>query len=811
MPKTSPVLLFAALLSASAAPAQTVQGTFADPTGGPVAGARAGLRDAAGNEVAATHTAPDGTFTLRAPAAGSYILRIERIGYATTETAPIALGAGETVQRGISAAPGRIVLEGIVAQSRSRCVPRPGSGPRTATVWGEARKVLGSTRESGESTDFGYSIRRFWRDVDPLGRTILRDSVATGTVLTGSPFVPAPLERLSRRGYVERTGGDLTFHAPDARVLLSDAFQARHCFALTPGEGGLIGLSFEPVDDRVPDVRGTLWLDRATAELRKLEYRYTRVPGLPPQGQDASGWMEFTRLADGRWIVGRWAIRMPVVTVVDTQALNLRELNLRRGRQVRLAGFREEGGEVLAAGPAGGASTVLAASGAITGTVWDSTAARPLAGATVAAAGHRAVTDSLGRYLIEDVPAGAYSVTLTAPRLDSLRFNAPPARAEVAVGASTLLPLAVPPFDAVWGAACGTERPGTGAVVGRVRGADGRPAAGARVTVTWTGAQPGGVAAAADSLGVYRVCEAPAGVPLTLRVSTRDAAVVRGGGAAAAERPRRQDVDLPAASAFGNGTSAAPDGVTSGVLRDAQGRPLAGARVQIDTLAAATTDAQGRFRTRIVPAGEHRLTVSHPQAGTRTAQVPLPNEAVAMELGIDGESALTAVVQRVIRLAAIGARAERRSVSLASVGFYERQRMGIGRFLDDRRLHRVPGRALSVELRTVPGLRIVPSSIAHAIPGGHTGGVGAGIETGTFAMSSRGSTSIGGGACMMEVYLDGTLVAGPRLGAAYSLSMDDIPTTQVEAVEVYQDAEIPAQYRTSSAMCGVILLWTRYH
>jgi hypothetical protein len=257
------------------------------------------------------------------------------------------------------------------------------------------------------------------------------------------------------------------------------------------------------------------------------------------------------------------------------------------------------------------------------------------------------------------------------------------------------------------------------------------------------------------------------------------------------------DVELPAATAFGNGTSSAPDGVISGVLRDAEGRPLAGAQVRIDTLEAATTDAQGRFHTALVAAGEHRLTVTHPRAGTRTAQVPLPNEAVVMELRGGGDPALGAVVRRVVRLAPLTATAGPRSVSLASVGFYERQRAGVGRFLDDRRLHRVRGRVLSDELKTVPGVRVVPSS--------------GGIDARTFAMSTRGMTGIGqAGQCWMDVYLDGTLVAGPSLGPVYSISMDEIPTAQLEAVEVYQNAEIPAQYRNSHSACGVILMWTRF-
>ncbi|HET7228876.1 MAG TPA: carboxypeptidase regulatory-like domain-containing protein [Longimicrobium sp.] len=787
MTKLFALLVFSAALCALPLRAQTVRGTFVDLSGGPVVGARAILRDTAGREVAAAHAGPDGAFTLRAPAAGSYVVRVERIGYATTETAPVALGDGETVERRITAAPGRIVLEAIVARNRSRCTPRPGSGPETATVWGEARKVLGSARESGESTDFRYAVRRFWRQVDPPGRTILRDSVATAQLSSPSPFIAVPLERLSRRGYVERTGFYLDFHAPDARVLLSDAFQERHCFALEPGENGLIGLSFEPVSDRLPDVRGTLWLDRATAELRRMEYRYTRVPGLPPEGQDARGWMEFTRLADGRWIVGRWAIRMPVVM----EARNVPRAGLGRGQPVELAGFREEGGDVLAAGPAGGAAAILAASGAVTGTVFDSTTARPLAGARVSAAGHQAVTDSLGAYLIDDVPAGAYPLVFSAARLDSLRFNPPPVRVEVRVGETTVQNLAVPPLNVVWAAACAAGPAATGAVVGRVTTSGGQVAAGARVAAAWGGAQPGTLGAAVDSTGVYRVCGAPAGVPLTLRVSNRDAAAVIPAVTTAADRPRRMDVELPVA---GGAPREADVAAITGVVRDAEGRPLAGATVRIDSLAAATTDAQGRFRTAIVTPGEHQVTVTHPRTGSRTVPVPLPGQGVVIELRAVDEGALSVRVQRVVQLAPVTGQAQR-SLGLAATGFYDRQRAGIGRFITRPQLSRYPGHRVGDELRRVPGVRVVQSG---------------GLDARALAISTRGGTGIGQArSCLMDVYLDGALVGGTLLGAAFSLSLDEIRSASLDAVEVYQGAEIPPMYRNSHSTCGVILLWSR--
>ncbi|HET7464831.1 MAG TPA: carboxypeptidase regulatory-like domain-containing protein [Longimicrobium sp.] len=808
--KTLPLALLASIaLSATALAAQAVQGAFTDPSGGPVAGARAVLRDANGREVASASTAGDGSFTVRAPAAGTYVLRLERIGYAATVTEAIPLGAGETVRRRIEANPQRIALEGIVAQGRSRCTPRPGSGPETATVWEEARKVLGSARESGESGEYRYQVRRFWRTLDPRGGTILTDTVLTGEAEHGTPFVAVPLETLSRNGYVESTVAGFTFHAPDARVLLSDEFQERHCFALEPGENGEIGLSFEPVSGARPDVRGTLWLDRASAELRRMEYRYTQVPGLRREADAAGGRMEFARLPDGRWIVGRWTIRMPVVTATRVQgSVSFSDPSLRdqNALHFHLAGIREEGGEVLSAARADG-GVQLAASGTVAGTVWDSTSNRPLAGARVSVAGHTAVADSLGRFSIGDLPAGDYQLAFTSPRLDSLRFTPAPARVSVREGAATEQALAVPPLAVVWAAGCAEAAAAGAALVGAVRGAGGEPAAGARVTVAWTGAAPGSATAVADAQGVYRACGLPAGVPLSVRVATADAAVTVSEVRVAAGRPGRRDVTLPArrtASTPSGAATTGPSGV-SGVVRDAAGRPVAGASVRIDALAAVTTDAQGRFRVRTVAPGEHRVTVTHPSLGARSVALPLPADAAEVELRAGEGEALAASVQRVVRLAGIGATAAARRPGLDIQGFYQRQKVGLGTFLTDRQLQRVPGGSLANVLRTVPGVRILLTSE-------NTNGSASmrSLSPKSLAVSTRNSTGISRAPpCLMDVYLDGALMAGFTLGESGSVSLDDLHLSSVEAVEVYRAAEAPPEYRNSTSTCGVILIWTR--
>jgi hypothetical protein len=658
-------------------------------------------------------------------------------------------------------------------------------------VWGEARKVLGSTRESGESAGYRYTVRRFTRQLDAPGHTILRDTASTARVTSGTPFVAVPLERLARYGYVEASGDDLIFHAPDAGVLLSDQFQERHCFALVDGGDGLIGLAFEPVSDEKPDVRGTLWLDRATAELRRMEYGYTRVPGLGHAGDVAGGRMEFSRLPDGRWIVGRWAIRMPVVEPTREQPVIRRELVASTAMHFRLTGLRDEGGEVLSAardGEGDGPAATSTFDGRIAGTVTDSTTLRPLAGARVLAAGHEAVVDSLGRFSIGGLAAGDYELTFRAPRLDSLRFEAAPVRVTVRPGTTTEQALAVPPPEVVWAAACRGLEPGAGVLAGVVRGAAGQPVGDARVTVAWGGASPGSTGAVADPAGVYRVCAVPAGVPLTLRVAAGEAAVSVSGLRVGAERPRRADVALPPRREV---PTRAPFGGISGVVRDAAGGVLAGASVRVDDRAAVLTDAHGRFRARGVAAGAHRITVSHPAIDSRGVEVQLPSEAVEVELraGAGPGTTLAAAVQRVVRLAAVGARAQARRAGLEVQGFYDRQKLGMGVFLTDQRLQANAAGRLSNVLRMVPGVRVVQRGELPPV---------------TFALGGRGVP------CMMDVYLDGVLVAGRTRGSDGSMSLDETPLGQVEGVEVYRGvSEIPAMYRTPTSSCGVILMWTR--
>src|SRR5262249_53043076 len=158
-----------------------------------------------------------------------------------------------------------------------------------------------------------------------------------------------------RTGYVVSDTSGTTYYAPDAEVLLSDFFAAAHCFHLvepprSAGVSSLIGVAFQPLRDRpvLHDIDGTLWLDRTSAELRTLEFRYTGLPDYVAPA-NPGGKVEFLRLSDGGWLVSRWSVRMPVVGPrgsAPPQTGLGRMMVVTSRRDVAVRGVQMTGGEV---------------------------------------------------------------------------------------------------------------------------------------------------------------------------------------------------------------------------------------------------------------------------------------------------------------------------------------------------------------------------------------------------------------------------------------------------------------------------------
>lgn len=339
------------------------------------------------------------------------------------------------------------------------------------------------------------------------------------------PFASIPVEQLSRHGYVvSRDDGSTDFYAPDADVLLSDAFLDDHCFrfvAGNDGRAGMVGLGFEPVPGRrVAEITGVLWLNAASSELAELEFTYVELPFGELDGE-FGGEVGFSRLPTGRWIVDRWVIRMPVVGERPRSRLTLpdgRPVDL-PSRRVLVA-VREEGGTVQldrAEPPP---------RKAISGVAFDSASGKPAVGARVSilGTGIAATTGTDGRFAIRNVPAGLYSIVLSTPMLDSLGVPGPADTVRVTAAGALEVALAVPSRATLARRMCRGWRADRRRAAVRVIVLDRRSGAPLRdvsARVWWRSFTGGistrnltehirGTVARLDSLGSFTACDLPA-------------------------------------------------------------------------------------------------------------------------------------------------------------------------------------------------------------------------------------------------------------------------------------------------------------
>jgi hypothetical protein len=235
--------------------------------------------------------------------------------------------------------------------------------------------------------------------------------------------------------------------------------------------GDMIGLTFEPARGRgKPDIAGTLWLDRKTAELRDLEYVYRNLPALPIDmgSEEFGGRIEFHRMPTGAWIVERWVIRMPMI--VDKGRFASQGTGIPGAappaQRIQLGAIKEEGGEVTQTVARGEQRSLARDVGSVRGTVFDSTRMTGLRDARVFLDGTQFSTrsDTGGAFVIDDVPAGTYTLSVAHPRFDSLHARAPSSSVELRGGEPSVAELSGPSAATLLARDCTAyERSGGGA------------------------------------------------------------------------------------------------------------------------------------------------------------------------------------------------------------------------------------------------------------------------------------------------------------------------------------------------------------
>ena len=396
-----------------------VRGTVVDPTNLPVAGVSVFLIDSADHVFGRSLTDAQGSFRIQDVATGRYHLRTMRVGFLPTRGPLFDVTPGQQVVQRLVLAGAQVHLDTMRVVGAARCDTPRDSSVATFVVWEQARAALTATQLTAADRALYATMVGYERYFDTEQRVVQGQRVRVHADSVRSPWIEAPADSLHRSGYITMDKGtnDVTFQVPGIETLLSPIFTEDHCFRLAADslDASRIGLTFEPTADRhnLPDVKGTLWLDRRTSELRSLTYDYTNAPSrLLNLGRGA---MAFARSPNGNWIISGWNLRMPMLGAVP-----------RGGRRPtlsdpRVVGIKETGGEV-ALMKANGDTAWLHPPVRFIVVVTDSATGKPVSGATVAfeAADIEAVSDSAGHATMPAVPIGNYTMHVQTPALEEL-------------------------------------------------------------------------------------------------------------------------------------------------------------------------------------------------------------------------------------------------------------------------------------------------------------------------------------------------------------------------------------------------------
>jgi hypothetical protein len=463
------------------------------------------------------------------------------------------------------------------------------------------------------------------------------------------------------------------------------------------------------------------------------------------------------------------------------------------------------------------ASRLSSAQATVSGTVFDSLrTSAPLKGATVVVPelSRYATTDSRGRFRLDSIPPGQFSITFLHPALDSLDIAAQVQLIVVPERGTVEAHLTTPSPAAAYARLCpGTRDVTTGLLLGRVRDVDdARPIASAVVTADWmeygldrTGMRGRVVRANAvtDSAGVYLMCGVPSDVmyrvfalatgyaagPVPVVPDARlldrlDLAISRHDSAA-----RLSVAELVDTTRRGAPLGAAPgNAALSGRVLATSGRPIPVALVgMIGADLSTRADSSGHFRLSRIPAGTRAITVR---------SIGLAPTTLVFTLRA-GETADTTIrientIQALREVTVLATRAK----PVDNTGFDERIRVGLGNFITETEIEKRPATDLYGFLARVPGL-IYNITVAN--------------DQMIRRVLMHGGSGLGSSFCTPTFFLDGQkfeLDSGPQ---PLETLVQMAQTAWLKGIEVYsRTGSIPQRFDYSgSTGCGSVVIWTK--
>ncbi|MCC6244379.1 MAG: carboxypeptidase regulatory-like domain-containing protein [Gemmatimonadaceae bacterium] len=776
------LMLLAATLVPQRVWAQTVRGVVTR-VGVPVPGVVVQLLDASTAAVVArTLTDDAGAYRVLAPRAGSYRLATRRVGFSPTLSALFPLAVGETRVEALALDGVAVRLDTVRVVSSKKFQRLNAKNRDVFAIWEQARNALLATEATLAQRTFSATVLLSRREVLREGGTALLGLSLVDIDSVTQPWASRSIDDLRRNGYVVVGNDDSTAYlAPGLDMLVSDEFADDHAFALFNTENdSTIGLAFVPAqpDRRLVQLEGKLFLDRATTELRRLEFRYTNVVEAVARA-GAGGQMEFSRMRDGGWVIARWQIRMPSVA-----RYGMASIRTGRPAQAMLGAIEVAAGDVFVARRV--RDTLLAQPlPTVSGTVADSASGRviPNARLRLRETGATAATDATGRFDFGAILPGQYTLLTNTPSLDSV--GATSALLLPVTESLASLAVRVPSARRVLPMVCAMTADSMARLgrVGVVRGlvsrdsaliATPRDSATVQVVLQWRDSASGPtrtLRTASDETGRYRVCGAPMGTAISVRAELGALSSVV------------NNVTLDSTSPFGQAdlqlVPLAPEqALIRGDVVDAAGIPIDNAAVELPQLGlTATTDARGRYVMPRVPVGRQLMTVR--KLGYT------PADAIVLT------AAGTAIEQRhvlktVTTLAEVKTTASREWVR----EFEEHRRIGLGQFLTREDLATRESQRLGDIMSTMRGTHMMRSG-----------------QTATYLAGSRNRPREG--ACYAHVWLDGNPMYLGREGEQL-FNLNEILVMQTESIEYYAGpSELPAKYNKFNSKCGVLVVHSK--
>jgi hypothetical protein len=224
-------------------------------------------------------TDAEGRFRAEGVPAGEYRLQVEQIGFERTLSPALKVEAGATARQEIRSAMVPIQLEGLTVRAGGGCLTgdQLSQDPALATVWNEARKGVETRRAFDLQYRFMATVRQ-----EGTARYRLKGPSPILRVDTIRSEPDSVLVRETRRravlaanGYGSQRRG-LALRLPNEKELMDEEFLRAHCLetGIDRGEGTL-ALRFRPVQrQNGMSIRGALWVDAATYQIRRLEVEH---------------------------------------------------------------------------------------------------------------------------------------------------------------------------------------------------------------------------------------------------------------------------------------------------------------------------------------------------------------------------------------------------------------------------------------------------------------------------------------------------------------------------------------------------------